>query len=80
MKKNNKLLLFTLSIFTTTACRIQSSGEYEGLLSSDPLTLLSRLKVADILGDNSLLYLISTVGGVLFFILGIIFFFLHRKD
>jgi len=80
MKKKNTIILITASLLLQTACRVQTSREYESLLGSSPLTLFRQLKVADLLNDTTALYSLSIVSGFLIFLTGLFFYLLHRKD
>jgi hypothetical protein len=80
MKKKIKLLLSTLIIPLFSACRVQTPVEYEGFISSTPLSQLLNLRLSDILMDNRFLYLVSPISGTLLFCLGIILLFLRKKD
>jgi len=80
MKKKNIITLITSTLVLFLSCRVQTSRDFESLLSVDSYSFLLQMRTADFLKDTTALFLLSILSGILIFITGIIYFILHRKD
>jgi len=80
MKKKNIKVLLTAPLILQSACRVQTSSEFETMVGTAPLSLLRQMRIPELLNNTAALFTFSIISGVLIFLMGLIYFILHKRD